>query len=106
MQNAWPISVFLWSQNFLLLSSVQARTVPGITNFKISQCGSELMETINYTYIYIYNVSTYQLTFSDRGEGKGNELNQPPSPFVYSGIYLETLKETLIIMSENHQGFT
>jgi hypothetical protein len=48
---------------------------------------------------------TYELTFSDRGKGK-NELNQSPSPVVYSGIYLETLRETLIMMTENQQGFT
>jgi len=60
MRNAWPNSVFLWSQNFLLLSSVQARTVPGITNFKIGQCVRELLETINYIYKYIM----YQLVNS------------------------------------------
>ena len=49
---------------------------------------------------------TYQLTFIDRGEGKGNELNLSPSPFLYSGIFLETLWETLVIMTDNHQSFT
>jgi hypothetical protein len=47
MRKAWPISVFLWSQNFCLWSSVQARAVSGITTFKTGQCGRELLETFS-----------------------------------------------------------